>query len=249
MRLHTSLLNLGRIAALFGMLLTVPVLVTDAQRARSSGGDVLESLELRSVFSIGGRPQFSLRDPVRDLSFWIYLNETRHGIQVIEYSRENNQIVARYGERTRRIGLSDAEIVPMSTEEPAGAATSGLRPAYGGVREERRNPEERMQHILSTWDAHARQNPRLRAIDEHIGEYYQEFQDIRQGLWTTTDHDSPEFQRLRERRQELQEEMQVLVQLTQREVENIPDFEGIDHGAIIATLRYRTMNQPQQEGR
>jgi hypothetical protein len=249
MRLHISILNLGRIAALFGVLMTVPVSVADAQRGGSGGGDVLERLELRSVFSIGGRPQFSLRDPVRDLSFWIYLNETRHGIQVIEYSRETNQIVARYGDRTRRIGLSDAEIVPLGTQEQTDATTSGLRPAYGGVREEQRNPEERMQYILNTWDAHSRQNPNLRAIDEHISEYYQEFQDIRQRLWTTTDHDSAEFQRLRERRQELQEEMQVLVQLTQREVENIPDFEGIDRGAIIATLRYRTMNQPQQQRR
>ena len=251
MRLLSSLFILGKTVALTCIVAMLwPALEADAQRAqsgRAGSGDVLESLELRSVISMGGRPQFSLRDPARDISFWIALNETRHGIQVIEYVRDSNQIVVRYDGRTRRIGLSDIEITPLSTAENSEAST-GVRPAFGGgERSDQRNPEERMRHILETWDNQIRQNPRLRDIDEHMGEYYQEFQNVRQSMWTTTDHDSPEFQRLRERRQELREEMHVLHTLAQREIEDDPAFEDIDRGALVATLRHRHMGSPQRQ--
>ena len=253
MRLLNSLFILGKTLALICLVVMIwPAPEANAQRAQSGGagsGDVLENLELRSVISMGGRPQFSLSDRARDISFWIALNETRHGIQVTEYLRDSNQIVVRYDGRTRRIGLSDVEIGPLTTQtQESSQASTGVRPAFGGgERSDQRNPEERMRHILETWDTQIRDNPRLRDIDEHMGEHYREFQNLRQSMWNTTDHDSPEFQRLRERRLELREEMQVLHTLTQREVENNPAFEDIDRGALVATLRHRHMESPRQQ--
>ncbi len=216
-----------------------------ARGGAAAEGAVLDRLELRSIFAMGGSSQFSLHDPVRDLSFWISLGETRHGIEVTEYHRETDRVVVHYEGRTRAIGLSDAEIVPLEeTADPEN--DGGARSAFDTERGDQRNPEERMREIVEMWEREIEGNPRLREIDEHMNEYYREFQSVRQAMWNTTDHDSPEFQELRERRRELREEMQILNRLTQRETAENPAFEEIDQRALLATLRSRHMQRDPQ---
>jgi len=228
------------------VLFTEPVFSQSSRRSADPDQNLIEKLEFRSILSFGGDVQVSLKDPVRDMSFWIRLHESRHGITLINYFPENDQIEVRYGNHTRRIGLKDAEILPIRSEENSQVESQdGIA---GNQRSSRHDRQEQVRHMIETWDAEAEGNSRLRAIDEHLNEYYREFDALRQRMWATTDHESAEFQELRARRQELREEIQVLNNLTLAEIENNPSFEDIDHGSLMATLRLRHLDAQSDSG-
>ena len=213
--------------------------------AANGDSEVLDKLELRSILAMGGAPEFSLHDKERGMSFWISLNQTRHGIEITDYDSDKDEIVVRHEGNTRRLQLSDSEIVAL--EAPSDAPTQSSSPFAGrGERSDQRNPQEMLQHITETWEEQISRNHRIRELDEHLGEYYSEFADIRQRMWSTSDHDSREFRELRERRRELREEIGVLHNLTQRQIENNPAFEDIDRRQLLATLRHRHMTSGRE---
>jgi hypothetical protein len=109
----------------------------------SAGGAAAKEtapLELRSILKTGDDYEFSLYDTVKKQSTWARLNEPGHDFVVKAYDTEKETVTIEHQNRTYRLTLKEAKIVPLnmvpgSNQPPMPTiATLGLTPLQGGTR-------------------------------------------------------------------------------------------------------------------
>ncbi len=112
-----------------------PFLPPNVSGAAAEGA---EPLELRSIFRVGGVYQFSLFDKAKKESTWVTLNESGHSFVVKAYDPATETVTVEQQNRTYRLALKEARIVPMAVVAgpgqtgPNGVVRQGVLP--GGAR-------------------------------------------------------------------------------------------------------------------
>src|SRR5512146_1302867 len=71
-------------------------------------------LELRSVLKAGGEYEFSLYDTAKRQSTWVKLNETGHDFVVKAFDPANDSVTVEQQNRTYKLALKEAKIVPLA---------------------------------------------------------------------------------------------------------------------------------------
>jgi hypothetical protein len=106
----------------------------------SSGAAAREAapLELRSIIRVGGDYEFSLYDTVKRQSTWAKLNESGHDFVIKAYDADRETVTVEQQNRTYRLILKEAKIVPLNiipvANQPPSIATLPPTTAPGGPR-------------------------------------------------------------------------------------------------------------------
>ena len=93
-----------------------------------AGATAAAPLELRSVIKEGGEYEFSLYDTAKRQSTWVKLNEAGHDFVVKAYDPANESVTVEQQNRTFKLALKEAKIVPLAVVAVPGSNQPGSMP-------------------------------------------------------------------------------------------------------------------------
>lgn len=103
-----------------------PFLPPSAPKAGSQN-DALSSIELTGIFSVNGKPRFSVRDSSTGRSIWIGLGETEEGLTIRSYDEAASSVVVEGRGGKRNVVIREARVttapsapIPIQVAGPPG---------------------------------------------------------------------------------------------------------------------------------
>ena len=81
--------------------------------------DALSAVELTGMFSLDGKPRFSLCDTTTGRSVWVGIGETQDGLTVRSYDEKTTSVVVEGRGATRRIVIKEATVKTAAAPRPA----------------------------------------------------------------------------------------------------------------------------------
>jgi hypothetical protein len=196
----------------------------------------IDQLEFRSILSLGGVTQFSLHNPWEGRSFVVTGEQSRNGVEVVEFNEAENSLTIRHEGETRTLALRAARVADLPQDQDMGR---------GQRREEWEARREEFRVLHEKWRTAVAQSPELQEIDAQFRELGQEFRQTAQAL-REAGRDSPEGERLREQMRETRQEFQLLSEYTVLKLQDHPDFSDRDRENMQQVVR---MMSGRGEGR
>lgn len=77
---------------------------------QQTDANALSAVELTGILSVGGRPQFSVRDTSTGRSFWLGLGETQEGLTALSYDVAASSVVIEGRGARRNIVIREARV-------------------------------------------------------------------------------------------------------------------------------------------
>jgi len=103
-----------------------PFLPPSAPKSAAQG-DALSSIELTGIFSLNGKPKFSVRDTSSGRSLWIGLGETEEGLTIRSYDESKSSVVIEGRGGSRNVVIREARVttapstpIPIQVAGPPG---------------------------------------------------------------------------------------------------------------------------------
>jgi len=133
---------------------------------QQTDANALSTVELTGILSVGGKPQFSVRDTSTGRSFWLGLGETQEGLTARSYDAAASSVVIEGRGARRNIVIREARVTtapppppvvaaqppPQNTSNPAVVA-GGAQPAVQPM-----TPAQKKQAQAQVRDAKGRTN-------------------------------------------------------------------------------------------
>ncbi len=94
-----------------------------------AAGAAAAPLELRSIIREGGEYEFSLFDTAKRQSTWVKLNEVGHDFVVKAYDPADESVTVEQQNRTYKLALKEAKIIPLAVVAVPGANQSPMAAA------------------------------------------------------------------------------------------------------------------------
>lgn len=198
----------------------------------------LDQLEFSSVLSMGGETQFTLRNRFEDRTLVLTEERGRNGVEVVEFDRAANALTVSHEGETRTLHLRASRVAALA-EQPS------ERDLRRQMWEERR---EQIQRFRETWREAAETSPELREIEAQFRDLGGDFRQNRAAL-QEAEPGTPEYQRLRQREQEMREEFRLLAEYSMLEVRRNPAFAEEDVGSVHGMMRGMMVGEDRREGR
>jgi hypothetical protein len=187
----------------------------------------IDQLEFRSILSLAGVTQFSLRNPYENRTLVVSAQEGRNGVEVVGFDADSNSLTIRHGEETRTLSLQTSRVVEMAAPQQNDA---------GSRREMWDARRERFQEFRATWERAAETSPELREIQTQFRELGSDFRRNREVLQAAKEG-SPQHQQAQARELEMREEFRLLTEYSMLEVQQNPAFAPEDIESIQGMMR------------
>jgi hypothetical protein len=129
-----------------------PFVPPSAPQLANANANALSTFELTGILSVGGTPQFSVRDTSTGRSFWLSLGETQEGLTARSYDEAASSVVIEGRGARRNIVIREARVTtapppPVVTPLPprqtasnptvaAGAAQPAVQPVAPSAKKE-----------------------------------------------------------------------------------------------------------------
>lgn len=202
----------------------------------------IDQLEFRSILSLDGVTQFSLRNPYENRTLVVSAQEGRNGVEVVEFDADTNSLTIRYEGESRTLSLQSSRVAEMAV--PQQDDPNRRREMWEARR-------ERFQEFRATWDRAAETSPELREIQTQFRELGSDFRQNREILQAAPEG-SPQHQEAQAREMEMREEFRLLSEYSLFEVRRNPAFAQEDVEAIQGMMRgmmWRSEDGRRGEGR
>jgi len=87
---------------------------------QQTGGEAnaLSTFELTGILSVGGKPQFSVRDTSTGRGFWLGLGETQDGLTVRDYDEASSSVVLEGRGARRNLVIREARVATAAPPRP-----------------------------------------------------------------------------------------------------------------------------------
>src|SRR5690606_18560827 len=116
---------------------------------------------------------FSLHNPFEERTFWGSVEEGRNGVEVVEFSAEENALTIRHEGETKKLPLSAARVAEL--RENPGESREERRARWEARREEFRQFREK-------WEAAVADSPELQEVQNQFRELGGEFRENMRAL-------------------------------------------------------------------
>lgn len=137
--------------------------------SQPAGGEVnaLSSFELTGILSVGGKPQFSVRDTSTNRGFWLGLGETQDGLTVRSYDEASSSVVLEGRGARRNLVIREARVTTAAPPppvvnphlQPAGPPLAAPQPGVAGPQQNAQiPPSAKKQAQAQVRDAKGRTN-------------------------------------------------------------------------------------------
>lgn len=189
----------------------------------------IDQLEFRSILSLGGVTQFSLRNPYENRTLTLSTEEGRNGVEVVEFDAESNALTISHEEETRTLYLRTSRVAEM-------AVATNEDEERGSRREQWEARRQRFEEFRAAWDKAAEDSPELREIQTQFRELGGAFRQNREAL-RAAEEGTPEHQRLQEQEREMREEFRLLGEYSMLEVQRNPAFAEQDVDSLRGMMR------------
>ena len=84
----------------------------------ADANNALSRIELTGIFSLDGKPRFSVRDAATGRSLWIALGETQEGLKVKSYDDKTASVIVEGRGTSRRIVIREATVKTAGPPPP-----------------------------------------------------------------------------------------------------------------------------------
>jgi hypothetical protein len=101
-----------------------PFVPPAAPQQADANANALSTFELTGILSVGGKPQFSVRDTATGRSFWLGLGETQEGLTARSYDADTSSVVLEGRGARRNIVIREARVTTAVPPPPALAAVA-----------------------------------------------------------------------------------------------------------------------------
>lgn len=206
----------------------------DSGRSESPPENYLEQLEFRSILTLDGITEFSLRNPWEGRTFLISDGNPRNGIEVVEFDAEQGALTLRHEGDTRTLHLQASRVATLEDAEQDW--TPERRREMWEAR------RERFQQFQETWQEAVENSEELREIERQFGELVGEFRENR-GRMRDMAPGSDEWDQARAQEHQMREEFRLLTEYSLLEIKENPAFEGQDVEALERMMRGMMMRQ------
>ncbi|MCH8475245.1 MAG: hypothetical protein LAT55_08455 [Opitutales bacterium] len=215
----------------------------------------LGSVELRSIFSLGGEVRFSLHDQVLDRSFWLEPGQSRHDYEIVDYDVQKGRLVLALGDFERELGLASSRVSTLEEDqEEESSAEANEEDSDDERREGRRGrrmsdeDREELQRLGGVLQEAREASPRVEELHENFVEMMNDFRRLQRDA-RGIDRDSEAFQELAEVRQGLIEEFRNLNQVAREEIGSIESISAEDRQQLGERLHQVVWYQAREERR
>ena len=140
-----------------------PFVPPSAPRQADAGANALSTIELTGILSVGGKPQFSVRDTSTGRSFWLGLGETQEGLTARSYDEAASSVVIEGRGARRNIVIREARVTtaapspPVVTAQPPQQSSTGPQ-VVTGTAQPAVQPSAKKQAQAQLKDAKGRTN-------------------------------------------------------------------------------------------
>jgi hypothetical protein len=95
-----------------------PFVPPTATQQADANANALSAFELTGILSVGGKPQFSVRDTSTNRGFWLGLGETQEGLTVLSYDEASSSVVLEGRSARRTIVIREARVATAPPRPP-----------------------------------------------------------------------------------------------------------------------------------
>lgn len=207
-------------------------LTCTALGAAENGDELAEEavvLEFRSVVRVGEESQYSLHDPNNGVSFWISDHEIRNGIEVVDFSPEDNTLTIYQGDEIYELVLKPSRVLEQTEPDPRGE--SGRT-----AREERR---ERYRTFRENWSQASGDSPELDETVRQLRSLVTDFRETRSAR-RQAERGTEERRVLREHERSVGEEIRLMSEYAALQASETESFRhsDLEVGQMTRMVRY-----------
>ena len=95
-----------------------PFVPPNATQQADANANALSIFELTGILSVGGKPQFSVRDTSTGRGFWLGLGETQDGLTVRSYDEASSSVVLEGHGASRKVVIREARVATAPPPPP-----------------------------------------------------------------------------------------------------------------------------------